>query len=56
MFDLVNLLANLVDTYGNIKVPGIMQSVRALTEEEKALYKTIEFDVVSINLTICEVY
>ena len=46
MTDLVNIFANLVDCHGNIKIPGIMDSVKAVTDEEKELYKTIEFDVV----------
>ena len=46
MVDLVHILGSLVDTHGNIKVPGIHDSVKALTEEEKVLYKDIEFSVV----------
>lgn len=45
MVDLVHILGSLVDTHGNIKVPGIHDSVKALTEEEKVLYKDIEFSV-----------
>ena len=46
MTDLVNIFANLVDCHGNIKIPGIMDSVKAVTEEEKKMYETIDFDVV----------
>jgi len=46
MTDLVNIFANLVDCHGNIKIPGIMDSVKAVTEEEKKIYETIDFDVV----------
>ena len=46
MTDLVNIFANLVDCHGNIKIPGIMDSVKAVTEEERKMYQTIDFDVV----------
>ena len=46
MTDLVNIFANLVDCHGNIKIPGIMNSVKALREDEKELYKSIAFSVV----------
>ncbi len=44
--DLVNLLGSLVDTHGNIKVAGIHDSVKKLTDQEKAMYKDIDFSVV----------
>ena len=47
MPDLVNIFANLVDSFGNIKIPGIMNSVRPVTDDEKELYKSIEFNLVS---------
>lgn len=47
MIDLVNILGSLVDTHGNIKIAGIHDTVKHLSEQEKALYKTIQFDVVS---------
>ena len=47
MIDLVNILGSLVDTHGNIKIAGIHDTVKALSEEEKALYRTIQFDVAS---------
>ena len=50
MTDLINIFANLVDCHGNIKIPGIMDSVRAVTEEEKKMYETIDFSVVRREL------
>ena len=46
MVDCVILLSKLVDSQGKILVPGIYDSVAKLTEEEKKLYETIEFDPV----------
>jgi acetylornithine deacetylase/succinyl-diaminopimelate desuccinylase-like protein len=46
MTDLVALLATLVDSKkGQILVPGISDDVRPLTEEEDALYDTLDFNV-----------
>ncbi|XP_013414332.1 cytosolic non-specific dipeptidase [Lingula anatina] len=45
MVDLVSLLNSLVDGKGNILVPGVMDTVAPLTDEEKQLYKPIEFDM-----------
>eukprot|EP00493_Phyllostaurus_siculus_P008891 UN09000 len=45
MVDLVNLLGSLVDTHGNIQVAGIHDSVKKLTDQEKAMYKDIDFNV-----------
>lgn len=49
MTDLVQLMATLVDSSGRILVPGIMDSVAPVTEEEKALYKGIEFSLADIH-------
>lgn len=43
MTDLVRLLGSLVDTDGKIQIPGIMDLVAPLTDEEKSLYGDIEF-------------
>jgi nonspecific dipeptidase len=43
--DLVHLLSKLVDSHGNIKVPGIMDSVRKVTDEELKTYETMDFDL-----------
>lgn len=43
MVDLVALLNTLVDAKGKILVPGIYDSVRELSEEERKLYEPIDF-------------
>ncbi|KAK2183776.1 hypothetical protein NP493_289g01025 [Ridgeia piscesae] len=45
MTDLVKLMGSMVDTKGNILVPGINEQVLPLTEEEKKLYSPIDFDM-----------
>jgi len=45
MVDLMWLMSQLVDDKDNIMVPGLMDDVKAVTEEEKAIYKDIDFDV-----------
>uniref|UniRef100_A0A8C8RCV4 Carnosine dipeptidase 1 n=2 Tax=Pelusios castaneus TaxID=367368 RepID=A0A8C8RCV4_9SAUR len=45
MTDLIALLGSLVDTSGRILIPGIYDDVASLTEEEKKLYESIEFDL-----------
>ncbi|XP_060680288.1 cytosolic non-specific dipeptidase-like isoform X1 [Hemiscyllium ocellatum] len=45
MTDLIYLLSKLVDKKGKILIPGIDELVAPLTEEEKALYEKIDFDV-----------
>ncbi|XP_065070580.1 cytosolic non-specific dipeptidase-like [Rhopilema esculentum] len=45
MTDLVNVFASLVDNQGRIKIAGINDSVKELTDEERAMYKTIQFDL-----------
>ncbi|XP_054160767.1 cytosolic non-specific dipeptidase-like [Oppia nitens] len=44
MTDLIQLMAKLVDSKGNILIPGIMDDVIPLTTDEEKLYKQIEFD------------
>ena len=43
--DLVQLMATLVDSKGQILVPGVYDSVAPVTAEEEALYDPIEFDL-----------
>lgn len=45
MTDLVHLMASLIDSQGNILIPGIMDDVKPVTKEEEELYKTIDFDL-----------
>ena len=49
MSDLIALLNELVDSKGQILIPGVYDSVAPMTEEEQALYETIDFDQVNIN-------
>ncbi|XP_027506628.1 beta-Ala-His dipeptidase-like [Corapipo altera] len=45
LMDLIALLDSLVDPTGHIQIPGIYDSIAALREEERKLYKSIEFDL-----------
>lgn len=45
MADLIYLLNTLVDKDGKILIPNVYKEVAVLTNEEKELYKKIEFDV-----------
>ncbi|KAM4688466.1 beta-Ala-His dipeptidase-like [Discoglossus pictus] len=45
MSDLIYLLDTLVDSKGRILVPGVYDAVAPLTEEEKNIYKDIEFSL-----------
>ncbi|XP_019379922.1 PREDICTED: beta-Ala-His dipeptidase isoform X4 [Gavialis gangeticus] len=45
MTDLVALLDSLVNMSGHILIPGIYDDVATLTEEEKKLYESVEFDL-----------
>jgi len=45
MTDLIHLMSSLVNPKGEILVPGLMDDVAKLTEEEAALYKDIDFDM-----------
>ncbi|KAJ1654488.1 hypothetical protein IWQ61_005588 [Dispira simplex] len=45
MTDLVHLMTRLVDVNGKILIPGIMDQVAELTDEEKRIYKDISFDI-----------
>lgn len=48
MTDLVRLMGSLVDTDGNIQIPGIMEQVAPVTAEEEALYDNISFTMDNI--------
>ncbi|XP_021243970.1 beta-Ala-His dipeptidase isoform X2 [Numida meleagris] len=43
--DLIALLGSLVDPTGCIQIPGIYDTVAALTDEEKKSYESIEYDI-----------
>jgi len=45
MADLIYLLNSLTNVEGDILVPDFLKDVPALTEEEKKLYETVDFDV-----------
>ena len=44
MTDLVQLMSSLIDSQGKILVPGIMDDVAPITQEEEQLYESIDFD------------
>ncbi|KAG7691773.1 hypothetical protein KL930_005069 [Ogataea haglerorum] len=50
MTDLFNVMSKLVDTQGNIQIPGVNEMVAPLTEKEEKLYEKIDFDVDELNL------
>lgn len=56
MPDLIYMLNTLTDGNGSIAIPGIMDDVRPLSEEEEHLYQDIDFDVAAyqayINATV----
>lgn len=52
MADLIALMNSLTDARGNILIPGIMNDVLPVTDEEKKLYETIDFDPVSICCSV----
>ena len=45
MIDLSHLFSKLVDTHGNILIPGVLDSVLPVTAEERKLYEPIDFDL-----------
>jgi len=45
MADLIYMMNTLVDNKGNILIPGIMDDVAPLTDEESATYDSIDFDL-----------
>ena len=46
MVDLMYLMNQLVEPTGKILVPGVYDSVKPLTDEEKKLYDAIDFNQV----------
>lgn len=52
MSDLIYLLDRLVDLKGDILIPGIMDKVRPITQEEEDMYKSIHFDLVGLKREI----
>ena len=50
MVDLVALLNELVDEKGKILIPGVYDSVKPLTEEERKLYEPIDFSQVKSSV------
>ncbi len=49
MSDLIYLMNTLVDNKGQILVPGVMDDVAPVTDEELEIYKNIDFDVESFR-------
>ena len=47
MTDLMYVMSKLVDNHGKILIPEIYNDVAALTDEERALYECIDYDIVS---------
>jgi acetylornithine deacetylase/succinyl-diaminopimelate desuccinylase-like protein len=45
MTDLVQLLASLIDSKGNILIDGIMDDVAPITDDEERMYENIDFDL-----------
>ena len=45
MTDLVRVLGSLVDTHGQIQIPGVMDMVAPVTDEEKDLYPGIAYSM-----------
>ncbi|THC97863.1 hypothetical protein EYZ11_002663 [Aspergillus tanneri] len=50
--DLITLLSKLVDNKGNIKVPGMLDDVPPVTEEEKKGYECIDFQMSDLEAAI----
>lgn len=49
MTDLVRVMGTLVDAKGNIQIPGIMEQVAPVTDDEDKLYDTIAFTMDNIH-------
>ena len=52
MTDLVRVLGSLVDTHGRIQVPGIIDMVAEVTEDEKSLYGPIAFTMDDLHQSL----
>ncbi|KAI0305354.1 CNDP dipeptidase [Multifurca ochricompacta] len=51
MTDLVALMSRLVDTKGNILIPGVDEMVPPPSEEERQLYKNLDYEVEDVELS-----
>lgn len=49
MSDLIAVMSKLVDSKGKILIPGIMDMVAPVTEQEKEIYDKIDFSVQELN-------
>ncbi|KAL1995372.1 hypothetical protein VTN49DRAFT_1559 [Thermomyces lanuginosus] len=49
MTDLITIMSKLVDEQGNIKIPGLMDLVAPLTEEEEKLYPSISYSMKDLH-------
>ncbi|KAL6908920.1 glutamate carboxypeptidase [Trichoderma evansii] len=49
MTDLVQIMASLVDSKGNINIPGIKEQVAPVTADEEKLYDTIAFTMANLH-------
>ncbi|VDO99273.1 unnamed protein product [Soboliphyme baturini] len=52
MSDLVYVMDHLVDKHGKLLIPGIYDKVAPVTEEERASYRKIDFDVAEYRKSI----
>ena len=52
MSDLIYMMNTLVDNKGKILVPGVMDDVAPVTDEELATYSSIDFDLESYKKDI----
>ncbi|KAK9764522.1 hypothetical protein K7432_007896 [Basidiobolus ranarum] len=52
MTDLIHLMSKLVTPQGKILIPGIMDEVAPLTDEEKATYSTLDFSIDDLQSSI----
>jgi Cys-Gly metallodipeptidase DUG1 len=49
MTDLVRILGSLVDTHGQILIPGVNEQVAPVTEDEASLYENISFTMETLH-------
>ena len=49
MSDLIDVMSKLVDVKGKILIPGVNDTIAELTDEEKKLYDSIDFDKVGLT-------
>lgn len=53
MTDLIALMGSLLDENGKILIPGIMDDVVSVTEDEKKIYENIDFDIDEYRNEVC---